>query len=67
MWGTSTIFQLKSAASLRRQLADPKAANEGVLEQRARAARRVVPDAFANVFIMTNSPAFGKMAEAIKS
>ncbi|CAN0268281.1 unnamed protein product [Ectocarpus sp. 6 AP-2014] len=74
MWGTTTIFQLKEAARMKGHVERLQASSQQV-DQNGRAMvkmdppmyKAVVGSSLGNVFLMLNSPNFGKLSEKAKS
>lgn len=71
MWGTSTLYQLKESAQMKRSLARSRAAGsvgaDGVgVRIDTLLGKQIVEGALGGVLIMMNSPALGRVGDAIK-
>lgn len=73
VWGTSTLYQLKESAQMRKSVARSRAsrglgpgAEKDGIKVDAILGKQIVEGALGGVLIMMNSPALGRMGDAIK-
>ncbi|CAM9314176.1 unnamed protein product [Choristocarpus tenellus] len=60
MWGSQTLFGLKTSSQIKKKLEGPNATNTKQIEG------DILPASFGNVFLLVNSPMFGKIADTVK-